>query len=154
MTVIFSTDQFFFLFFIGAFVIAAWCYFLEFCMEKPGRIFWFYRAALGRAVLKRSDPDALKVILESSEALQGMNKYILKINQQVAINKAAEPFAFHVKPLGWCMNCMHPYWCMLSYVLYPWLSGQQTYFAHLWYWVTLIPMIGVSNYIFRRMNLQ
>lgn len=100
----------------GAFIAAAFNYLLDFCMEKPGRIFGWYRVWLAKRILKRYEPDTVEKLklqiktgcrpgMEAAKTKAAQHHARLEAKDQLI--KRAEPYAYWAKMFGWCAICFN-----------------------------------------------
>lgn len=146
------------LFFSIAFFTACFSTFIQFCIEKPGRIFFRYKLWLCLAALRKRAPELLSQIetdfrnLESPENIvdvSQMSDMTRKRNFYNNIVANAEPILYWEKPLGLCVICFNVWLCFGSF----WLTGIQYYFASDWrLWFAPLAFTVLSNYYVRKMN--
>ncbi len=116
--------------FMGSFLTACLTFFINYCIENPGRIFGQYKVWLASRILTRYIKGwkfrLLRRFAKPIEHTEGLNisattskwtkeeKYIAYSDIRKTMIEAASPLAFWEKPLGMCMYCMNPYLCFIT----------------------------------------
>lgn len=136
--------------FLWAFLTACFSKFIEFCIEKPGRIFFPYKLWLAKNALRRESPALLKTLTDQHKRAPVVgSELVMKHTHEQSIITNAEPLVRWEKAAGYCVYCFNVWVCFITF----WFTGIQEYFSTD-YRICLAPIffVVVSNFFLRKMN--